>query len=110
MFLDCDFRGADLAVGELGAPITMTGAQFVRCDLRWSRWCNRTLAGVRFVGCKLHGVIGRPLVGAVVIDRPDLSPDGDGSWIASLDEVLALWENASSGAEVAVEVAHEEAS
>ena len=29
VFLDCDFQGADLAVGELGARLTMVGAQFL---------------------------------------------------------------------------------
>jgi len=38
VFLDCDLQGVDLSVGELGARVTMTGAQFLRCDLRWSRW------------------------------------------------------------------------
>jgi uncharacterized protein YjbI with pentapeptide repeats len=43
VFLDCDFHGADLSVGELGEHATMIGAQFLRCDLRWSRWENRLL-------------------------------------------------------------------
>jgi hypothetical protein len=46
----------------------------------------------------------------VVIDHPDLSIDGDGSWVGSLEEVLALWKNASSGSGLMAEVPHEEAS
>jgi uncharacterized protein YjbI with pentapeptide repeats len=91
MFLHCDFRGADLTVGDGGASATMTGAQFLDCDLRWSRWDNRTLRSVRFLGCKLHGVIGTPSFEGVVIDNPDLSPTGDGSRTGSLADVLALW-------------------
>jgi uncharacterized protein YjbI with pentapeptide repeats len=110
LFLDCDFQGADLGAGALGARVTMAGAQFLRCDLRRSRWCNRTLAGVRFIRCRLHGVLGPPHFDGVAIDHPDLSIDGDGSWVGSLDEVLALWENASPGAGLMAEVPHEEAS
>jgi uncharacterized protein YjbI with pentapeptide repeats len=98
VFLDCNLQGADLAVGNLGARVTMEGAQFLRCDLRWSRWENRTLAGVRFVDCKLYGVLGVPHFDGVIIDRPDLSVDGDGSWTGSLEDVLALWRGAPIGA------------
>lgn len=109
-FLDCDLQGADLTVGEMGTRVTMVGAQFLRCDLRRSRWCNRTLTGVRFVRCKLHGVIGSPHLDGMIIDEPDLSMDGDGSWTGSLEEVLALWESASACAGLAGEAQHEEAS
>jgi uncharacterized protein YjbI with pentapeptide repeats len=109
MFLDCDFRGADLAVGELGARVTMAGAQFLRCDLRWSRWENRTLAGVRFIGCKLHGVLGAPHFDAVIIDDPDLSVDADRSWIGCIEDVLALW-NQPANALPMHKTSHEEAS
>jgi uncharacterized protein YjbI with pentapeptide repeats len=97
VFLDCDLQGVDLSVDEPGARATMAGAQFLRCDLRWTRWENRTLAGVRFVGCRLHGVMGAPNFEGVVIDDPDLSPEGDGSQPGSLDEVLALWDAGASG-------------
>jgi uncharacterized protein YjbI with pentapeptide repeats len=110
VFLDCDFQGADLAVGELGARVTMAGAQFLRCDLRRSRWCNRTLAGVRLIGCKLHGVLGPPRFSGVIIDHPDLSMEGDGSWTGSLVDVLALWERAPASAGLGGELPHEEAS
>jgi uncharacterized protein YjbI with pentapeptide repeats len=109
VFLDCDFHGADLSVGELGAPVTMIGAQFLRCDLRWSRWENRLLAGVRFIGCKLHGVLGAPRFDGVIIDDPDLSADGDGSWTGSIEDVLALW-NQPANALPVNKTLHEEAS
>ena len=63
VFLDCDLQGADLSAGEQGARATLAGAQFLRCDLRWSRWEHRALAGVRFVGCQLHGMLGVPRPG-----------------------------------------------
>ena len=109
VFLDCDLQGVDLSVGELGARVTMTGAQFLRCDLRWSRWEDRTLTGVRFVGCKLHGVMGAPQFEGVVIDDPDLSPEGDGTQPGSLDEVLALW-GANASGRLTSAALHEEAS
>lgn len=109
MFLHCDFRGADLTVRDGGAGATMTGAQFLDCDLRWSRWDHRTLRGVRFLGCKLHGVIGSPAFEGVVIDNPDLSPTGDGSRTGSLADVLKLWETLA-GAPVLTEALHERAS
>lgn len=110
VFLDCDFQGADLTVGELDARVTMAGAQFLRCDLRRSRWCNRTLAGVRFIRCKLHGVLGPAHFDGVIIDQPDLSMGGDGAWVGSLEEVLTLWENASLSGGLMGEARHEEAS
>lgn len=109
VFLDCDFQGAALAGGDLGMRATMTGAQFLRCDLRRSRWAKRTLAGVRFVRCKLHGVLG-PDFDGVIIDQPDLSIDDDGSWSGALGDVLALWGRASASPELAGETPHEEAS
>jgi uncharacterized protein YjbI with pentapeptide repeats len=109
VFLDCDLQGVDLSVGALGAHVTMTGAQFLRCDLRWSCWENRVLAGVRFVGCKLHGVLGAPHFDGVVIDDPDLSPEGDGTQPGSLEEVLARW-GARTGRRLASAALQEEAS
>lgn len=90
-FMHCDFQGADLTVSDLGANVTMTGTQFINCDLRWSRWHNRTLKNVRFIQCKFHGVKGAPKFENVVIERPDVSAAGDGSRVGSLSDVLALW-------------------
>jgi uncharacterized protein YjbI with pentapeptide repeats len=108
-FMHCDFQGADLTISDLGANVTMTGTQFVNCDLRWSRWHNRTLKAVCFVGCKLYGVKGAPNFEDVVIERPDVSPAGDGSQAGSRADVLALWGTAARSS-LASEDLHEEAS
>lgn len=55
-------------------------------------------------------MLGPPHGGGVIIDQPDLSIDGDGSWVGSLEEVLALWENVSPGSGLIAAVPHEEAS
>jgi uncharacterized protein YjbI with pentapeptide repeats len=110
VFLDCDFRGADLTVGDRNVRAMMAGARFLRCDLRRSRWCNRTLAGVRFIRCKLHGVRGPAHLDGVIVDQPDLSKGGDGSWVGSLEDVLSLWANASSIGGSMATARHEEAS
>lgn len=91
LFLQCDFRGADFAVGELGNRVTMVGARFMNCDLRWSHWDHRTLAGASFVGCKFYGVLGVPYVADVIIEDADLSAGADLSCVGSRDEVIALW-------------------
>jgi uncharacterized protein YjbI with pentapeptide repeats len=82
MFLHCDFRGANLEVYGGSSSVTMTGAQFLDCDFRDSRWHGRTLQGGRFVRCKLQGLIGAPLFEDIEIDSPDLSGDGNDSKVA----------------------------
>jgi hypothetical protein len=86
-FVDCDLSGVDL--GATYAPARRV--TFVRCDLRVSSWRSRVIDEVRLVDCKLWGTFGAPRVERVVIERPDVSSRGDGSRIASADDVLALW-------------------
>lgn len=88
-FLDCDFRDADFQ-GFLDSGTA--GAEFVRCDLRRTNWHGRDLSRVAFIHCKLHGAFGAVtgLEMAQIVDA-DLSPDGDGSFIASRDEVVRRW-------------------
>jgi uncharacterized protein YjbI with pentapeptide repeats len=95
-FIDCDFRGADLGIGHPGARAAMAGARFLRCDLRWTSWGGRALAGISFVGCKLHGVRGRPNPWGMIVTEADLSFHGDGSIIGDAREVRALWEAAGA--------------
>lgn len=90
-FMHCDFQDADLTISDLGANASMTGTQFINCDLRRSRWHNRTLKDVHFIDCKFHGVKGAPRIEGVVIERPDVSAAGDGSKAGSMSDVLALW-------------------
>jgi hypothetical protein len=53
VFLDCDFRGADLSMGHDRVGLTTNrGARFVRCDLRGTTWTGRRdLDTVEFVDC-----------------------------------------------------------
>lgn len=90
-FSDCDLRGVDLSVMNRGGRATAMGASFLRCDLRETNWNARWLSSVRFVDCKLHGAFGRPLVGKVDIQRPDLSPEGNGSRPGNAGDVLRSW-------------------
>jgi uncharacterized protein YjbI with pentapeptide repeats len=91
-FSGCTFRGADFAPLDELFPATTRGAVFEDCDLRNTRWDDRDLTGVRFVRCKLDGIQGRPKsVADIEVVEPDLSPDGDGSDIGTLDDVLDLW-------------------
>ena len=91
VFTDCDLRGATLALVTHGVLGTSKEAEFIRCDLRDTRWDGRDLFRVRFVGCKLAGAAGTPVLEATVIERPDLSPAGDGSQIGTARDVLRLW-------------------
>lgn len=91
VFIECDLRGANLSLSKdlLG---TTTRTRFERCDLRDTRWEGRYLDGAVFIDCRFHGAGGRPaLIDGVRIERPDLSPDGDGSVIGRGNEVLSVW-------------------
>ena len=90
-FTDCDLRGADL--GALRCPDSegIGGAMFIRCDLRDTQWAGRRLNNVVLFECKLHGARGQPILDGTTIVKPDLSRDGDGSYIGTGDEVRALW-------------------
>ncbi len=90
-FTDCDLRGADLGSLRRPDPGGIGGAMFVRCDLRDTQWAGRRLNDVVLFECKLHGARGRPDLDGAVIVKPDLSRDGDGSYIGTGDEVRALW-------------------
>jgi uncharacterized protein YjbI with pentapeptide repeats len=91
LFVECDLRGADLSVVNAGPRATSVGARFVRCDLRTTKWTGRDLGNVTFLDCRMHGVMGTVLATGVDIVRPDLSPNGDGGWIASAADVVNLW-------------------
>jgi uncharacterized protein YjbI with pentapeptide repeats len=91
VFTDCDLRGADLAIVRSPHVATLAGARFVRCDLRDTHWRGRELGGATFVDCKLFGARGGPALAGVVIERPDLSPLGDGSQIATQSDAVADW-------------------
>jgi uncharacterized protein YjbI with pentapeptide repeats len=93
IFTDCDLRGADLGVLRRDDSDGLGGVMFVRCDLRDSQWTGRRLRNVVFSDCKLHGVRGRPKLDAVTVFKPDLSPQGDGSQIGTVDDVRSLWQS-----------------
>ncbi|HEU4727140.1 MAG TPA: pentapeptide repeat-containing protein [Kofleriaceae bacterium] len=88
---DCSLRGADLSIASCPGAATLSGARFVRCDLRETNWTGRQLAGATFIDCKLFGAHGSPRLAGVVIERPDLSLAGDGSQIGTQAEVVASW-------------------
>jgi uncharacterized protein YjbI with pentapeptide repeats len=90
-FTDCDFRGADLSVATEGLLGTSMSAQFIGCDLRDTNWRGRELFRVRFIDCKHAGSYGTPELEETVIERPDLSPAGDGSQVSTFREVMRLW-------------------
>lgn len=92
VFVECDFRYADLRVEQLGLLGTTRRTKFVRCDLRNTKWEGRSLTGAVFDECRFHGVSGRPSLEGVEIERPDLSEAGDGSVIGHARDVLALWD------------------
>jgi uncharacterized protein YjbI with pentapeptide repeats len=50
-FSDCSLRGADLSIARSPNVASLAGAQFVRCDLRNTRWDGRELAGATFADC-----------------------------------------------------------
>jgi uncharacterized protein YjbI with pentapeptide repeats len=91
VFSDCDLRGADLAIVRSPHVASLVGARFVRCDLRDTHWRGRALGGAVFVDCKLFGARGGPALAGVEIERPDLSRLGDGSRIATQNDVVADW-------------------
>jgi len=91
VFTDCDFRGADLGIVKQGLLGTSMDATFVRCDLRDTNWYGRDLFRVRLVDCKLAGIRGKPHLEQTVIERPDLSPAGDGSQVGTARDVMLQW-------------------
>lgn len=91
VFIDCDLRGANLSLRKdlLG---TTTRTRFERCDLRDTWWEGRYLDGAVFIDCRFHGAGGRPArIDGVRIERPDHSPDGDGSVIGCAGDILSVW-------------------
>jgi uncharacterized protein YjbI with pentapeptide repeats len=90
-FVDCDLRGASLALSTPQPMGTTAGAVFERCDLRDTSWDGRDLTGARFIDCRWHGAHGRPgRVDGIEIIRPDLSARGDGRSIGGMADVLGL--------------------
>jgi uncharacterized protein YjbI with pentapeptide repeats len=57
VFTDCDLRGADLSIARSPHVDSLAGAQFVRCDLRDTRWRGRDLSGATFVDCVRGGAL-----------------------------------------------------
>jgi uncharacterized protein YjbI with pentapeptide repeats len=91
-FVRCDFRRANFAPTSPRPNPTTRGTRFEDCDLRGTRWEGRDLSGAEFIRCKLDGILGRPAAADdIEIEDPDLSLEGDGSDIASAEEVLAIW-------------------
>jgi uncharacterized protein YjbI with pentapeptide repeats len=96
VFVDCDLRGASFSLRTKGILGTTARARFERCDLRDTQWVGRDLDGTVFVDCKFHGTSGQPgRISGVRIERPDLSPAGDGRTIGRDEDVLALWRGAT---------------
>jgi uncharacterized protein YjbI with pentapeptide repeats len=94
VFIDCDLRGANLSLREDSKNVlgTTTRTRFERCDLRDTKWADRDMQGAVFIDCRFHGASGLPArLDGVRIERPDLSPDGDGSVIGRGSEVLSVW-------------------
>lgn len=90
-FLDCDLRGADLSVVKCGPFASAARVELIDCDLRETSWRGRVLRGLRMEGCKVYGMRGAPVLEGVEIERCDLSSKGDGSQIASGQEVSSKW-------------------
>ena len=88
VFVECDFRGADLGIVNGTQPDGPVRAEFLQCDLRETHWGGRSIAGMRFADCRLHGTLGAPLnAHHADVLRPDLSMLGDGSQIGCLADV-----------------------
>lgn len=95
-FVGTRFTDADFSPTTPKPRATTRGARFEGCDLRNTRWEGRDLAGASFVRCKLDGIAGQPAsVEGVTIVEPDLSPAGDGSELATAEDVLELWTQSS---------------
>jgi uncharacterized protein YjbI with pentapeptide repeats len=91
VFTECDFRDANLGMIAPNLLGTAFETVFVRCDLRGTDWTGLELFRTRFVDCKLAGAHGTPSVAETVVERADLSPEGDGSLLGGLREVCRLW-------------------
>jgi uncharacterized protein YjbI with pentapeptide repeats len=94
VFIDCDMRGANLSLREDSKNVlgTTTRTRFERCDLRDTLWADRDIRGAVFIDCRFHGASGQPArLDDVRIERPDISPDGDGSIIGRESQVLSVW-------------------
>ena len=89
-FVDCDLRHVNFSAYRRQSE-GLDGARFIRCDLRWTNWRNRSLADVTLESCRLYGVHGQPQLEGVVLTEPDLSIAGDGSYLVSTSEALARW-------------------
>jgi len=86
-FVDCDFHEADF---QSSRP-TGVGARFVRCDLRETNWRGRSLRGATFTDCKLWGAVEADDASEAVIERPDLSCEGDGSRVGDKQDAVNYW-------------------
>jgi uncharacterized protein YjbI with pentapeptide repeats len=96
IFVDCDMRGASFALRTAQPLGTTMNARFERCDLRNTQWTGRNLAGAIFVDCRFYGAGGRPgAADPITIERPDMSRAGDGTKIATPDDVMDLWRGAT---------------
>lgn len=89
LFEDCDFQYADFQgfVDETNRGLTL-----IRCDLRGTSWHGRSLAGVSFIECKLHGISGGvERIDRAKFEKSDLSPDGDGKVLVTQEEAVKRW-------------------
>jgi uncharacterized protein YjbI with pentapeptide repeats len=94
VFINCDLRGANLSLREDSKNVlgTTTRTRFERCDLRDTLWADRDIQGAVFIDCRFHGASGMPArLDGVRVERPDISPDGDGSVISESSAVLSVW-------------------
>jgi len=89
-FIDCDLHGTDLRVVDLGSSATAVKAEFIRCDLRGTRWNGRILERTKFYRCRFHGSVGARVVDDVEIYEPDVSPTEEPR-IGQARDVIAAW-------------------
>lgn len=94
-FIDCDLHGADLRVVDLGSSATAVKAEFIRCDLRGTKWNGRTLARTKFYRCRFHGSVGIPTIEDIEIYEPDVSPSEEPR-IGQPRDVIGTWQTRSS--------------
>ncbi|MBA3454284.1 MAG: pentapeptide repeat-containing protein [Deltaproteobacteria bacterium] len=85
-FVGTDFRSSRFTRASL------RGAVFDDCDLGGVDLEGCDLEGASFVRCRFRDMVGRPAsIARVTLIDPDISPAGDGSDIATQDELLAYW-------------------
>ncbi len=90
-FVGCTFRRTSFQPVSTRIAAS-TRAVFEDCDLRGASWTGRDLTGASFIRCKFAGTLGKPLgLQLITIEEPDLSLEGDGSYIGTADDILERW-------------------